>query len=134
MTLDLEAPLATRFWTAVKIRTRKEMRGNWCIGYSSKYNMGVGVGNLPARRMWNLSGMSGATPVWLEVMHWLHGNDSSAPGSVRAGVVEQPVEDPLLHTRRSQWWNLMPLLIFKRAFHTLVLEVCLTVRVTANPR
>jgi AcrR family transcriptional regulator len=95
MTLDLEAPLATRCWTAVKTRTRKEMPDHWCIGYSSKYNVGVGVGNLPARRMWNLSGMSGATPVWLEVMHWLHGNDSSASGSARGGVAQQPVEDPV---------------------------------------
>ena len=32
-TFGLENPLATRFWTAVKTGTSKDMRDNWCIGY-----------------------------------------------------------------------------------------------------
>ena len=44
-TFGLENPLATRFWTAVKTGTSKDMRDNWCIGYSKKYTVGVWVGN-----------------------------------------------------------------------------------------
>jgi penicillin-binding protein 1C len=33
-TFGMENVLATRFWTAVKTGTSKDMRDNWCIGYS----------------------------------------------------------------------------------------------------
>jgi penicillin-binding protein 1C len=44
-TFGLENPLATRFWTAVKTGTSKDMRDNWCVGYSERYTVGVWVGN-----------------------------------------------------------------------------------------
>ena len=37
----LENPLATRFWSAVKTGTSKEMRDNWCVGYTRHYTVGV---------------------------------------------------------------------------------------------
>ncbi|WP_353684938.1 hypothetical protein V4D30_03860 [Thermodesulfovibrio sp. 3907-1M] len=33
-TFGLENPLSTRFWTAVKTGTSKDMRDNWCVGKS----------------------------------------------------------------------------------------------------
>ena len=48
VTFGLENPLATRFWTAVKTGTSKEMRDNWCVGYSRRYTVGVWVGNFAA--------------------------------------------------------------------------------------
>jgi penicillin-binding protein 1C len=45
VTFGLENPLSTRFWTAVKTGTSKDMRDNWCIGYSRKYTVGVWTGN-----------------------------------------------------------------------------------------
>ena len=44
-TFGLENPLSTRFWTAVKTGTSKDMRDNWCVGYSRKYTVGVWTGN-----------------------------------------------------------------------------------------
>jgi len=55
-TFGLENPLATRYWTAVKTGTSKDMRDNWCIGYSEKYTVGVWVGNFTGEPMWNVSG------------------------------------------------------------------------------
>ncbi|MCU0605679.1 MAG: hypothetical protein MUC33_23830, partial [Desulfobacterales bacterium] len=40
-TFRLENPLATRFWTAVKTGTSKDMRDNWCVGYSQRFTVGV---------------------------------------------------------------------------------------------
>jgi penicillin-binding protein 1C len=71
-TFGLENPLSTRFWTAVKTGTSKDMRDNWCIGYSGKYTVGVWVGNFSGEPMRDVSGISGAAPLWLEIMNYLH--------------------------------------------------------------
>ena len=49
LTFGLENPLATRFWTAVKTGTSKDMRDNWCVGYSERYTVGVWIGNFSGR-------------------------------------------------------------------------------------
>ena len=85
-TFGLENPLATRFWTAVKTGTSKEMRDNWCVGFSRRYTVGVWVGNFSGEPMRNVSGITGAAPVWVEVMAWLH---RSAP----SGAHEPPPPD-----------------------------------------
>ncbi len=76
-TFGLENPLSTRFWSAVKTGTSKDMKDNWCIGYSQRYTVGVWVGNFSGEPMWNVSGVSGAAPSWLEIMEYLH---RKAPG------------------------------------------------------
>lgn len=90
-TFSLENPLSTRFWTAVKTGTSKDMRDNWCVGYSDQYTVGVWMGNFSGASMWNVSGVSGAAPVWLEVMNRLHRIVPSRPPKVPAGVVQQTV-------------------------------------------
>jgi penicillin-binding protein 1C len=83
----LDNPLTTRFWSAVKTGTSKDMRDNWCIGFSRRYTVGVWVGNFSGEPMWNVSGVAGAAPVWLEIMNWLHRDSRSAPPPRSAGVV-----------------------------------------------
>ncbi|MDP5009272.1 MAG: penicillin-binding protein 1C, partial [Glaciimonas sp.] len=73
-TFGLENVLATRFWTAVKTGTSKDMRDNWSIGFSDRYTVGVWVGNASGLPMWDVSGVTGAAPVWQEVMGYLHTN------------------------------------------------------------
>ena len=85
-TFGLENPLVTRFWSAVKTGTSKEMRDNWCVGYSRRYTVGVWVGNFSGQPMRDVSGVSGAAPVWLEVMSWLHRDTPSVPPDPPAGV------------------------------------------------
>lgn len=91
MTFGLENPLSTRFWTAVKTGTSKDMRDNWCIGFSSRYTVGVWVGNFSGEPMRDVSGISGAAPVWLEIMNFLHASTKSTvprnpPGVVNARI------------------------------------------------
>ncbi len=86
VTFGLENPLATRFWTAVKTGTSKDMRDNWCIGFSGRYTVGVWVGNFSGEPMRDVSGISGAAPVWLEVMNFLHGTVPSSPPVRPPGV------------------------------------------------
>jgi penicillin-binding protein 1C len=77
-TFNLESPLSTRFWTAVKTGTSKDMRDNWCIGFSADYTVGVWAGNFSGEPMWNVSGITGAAPVWVEIMNWLYRERTSA--------------------------------------------------------
>lgn len=93
-TFSLESPLATRFWSAVKTGTSKDMRDNWCVGYSDRYTVGVWVGNFSGASMWDVSGVSGAAPVWLEVMDRLHRTAASRAPKPPAGVVERTVRFP----------------------------------------
>ena len=65
VTFGLESPLATRFWSAVKTGTSKDMRDNWCVGFSRRYTVGVWVGNFSGEPMRDVSGVTGAAPVWL---------------------------------------------------------------------
>jgi penicillin-binding protein 1C len=76
-TFGLENALATRSWTAVKTGTSKDMRDNWCIGFSDRYTVGVWVGNFDGSPMHDVSGVSGAAPAWRDIMDVLHANDPS---------------------------------------------------------
>ncbi|WP_420905489.1 penicillin-binding protein 1C [Candidatus Magnetaquiglobus chichijimensis] len=67
-TFGLGNPLATPFWSAVKTGTSKRMRDNWCIGFTPRFTVGVWVGNFDGQPMREVSGISGAAEVWLEVM------------------------------------------------------------------
>ena len=80
-------PLTTRFWSAVKTGTSKDMRDNWCVGFSRRYTVGVWVGNFTGEPMWNVSGVSGAAPVWLELMNYLHRDSRSTPPPRPDGVI-----------------------------------------------
>jgi penicillin-binding protein 1C len=90
-TFGLENPLATRFWTAVKTGTSKDMRDNWCVGYSRRYTVGVWVGNFSGAAMWDVSGVSGAAPIWIEVMNRLHTPDDNLTPPALPNVVRQEV-------------------------------------------
>jgi penicillin-binding protein 1C len=72
LTFGLENPLATRYWTAVKTGTSKDMRDNWCIGFSRRYTTGVWIGNFNGSPMHDVSGISGAAPAWAAIMDHLH--------------------------------------------------------------
>ena len=100
MTFQLESPLATRYWSAVKTGTSKDMRDNWCVGYSSQYTVGVWAGNFSGAPMWNVTGITGAAPVWVEIMNWLHRDGSSREPEAPPGVVCRDVE--FSHSGRSR--------------------------------
>ena len=101
-TFGLENSLATRYWSAVKTGTSKDMRDNWCVGYSGRFTVGVWVGNFSGAAMHDVSGITGAAPVWLEVMNYLYERYGASalgrPEGLRAKTVEFPgaVEPPRL--------------------------------------
>ncbi|MCS0612955.1 penicillin-binding protein 1C [Massilia kyonggiensis] len=104
-TFGLSNELATGFWSAVKTGTSKDMRDNWCVGFSDRYTVGVWVGNFDGRSMWDVSGVSGAAPVWRDVMDYLHRDRPSRPPAVPPGLVRQTVRfAPAVEPERSEWF------------------------------
>jgi penicillin-binding protein 1C len=101
----LESALATRFFTAVKTGTSKEMRDNWCLGFSERYTVGVWVGNASGEPMHDVSGVTGAAPVWLEVMNALHRTTASrAPAPPPALVAAAARFPDDVETERREWF------------------------------
>ena len=90
-TFGLENPLSTRFWTAVKTGTSKDMRDNWCIGYSERYTVGVWIGNFKGTPMWDVSGMTGAAPIWFEIMNYLHQGRPGRPPKAPKWVTTESI-------------------------------------------
>jgi penicillin-binding protein 1C len=104
-TFGLSNELATGFWSAVKTGTSKDMRDNWCVGFSDRYTVGVWVGNFDGGSMWDVSGVSGAAPVWRDVMDYLHRDRPSRPPAAPPGVVRQTVRfAPAVEPERGEWF------------------------------
>jgi len=92
-----ENHLSTSFFTAVKTGTSQDMRDNWCVGYSSEYTVGVWVGNAKGLPMKDITGMTGAGPVWREVMEFLHSETVSLP--------PKPPENILFNTAKQTYYE-----------------------------
>jgi penicillin-binding protein 1C len=95
-TFGLDSALVTRGWAAVKTGTSKDMRDNWCIGFTPQHTVAVWVGNASGAPMHGVSGVSGAAPVWREVMAWLQAGTAA---SARA-----PAPPPGLIARAGEWF------------------------------
>ena len=110
-TFGTDSVLATRFWSAVKTGTSKDMRDNWAVGWSARYTVGVWVGNASGAAMHDVSGSSGAAPLWSAVMAQLHAREPGpAPRPPRA-LVQLPVRfgnapggSAPLEAARSEWF------------------------------
>lgn len=104
-TFGLENPLSTRFWTAAKTGTSKDMRDNWCIGFSDTYTVGVWVGNFSGEPMRDVTGITGAAPVWLEIMNYLHREKTSKAPKPPRGIVSTHVRfQGDMESFRDEWF------------------------------
>ena len=90
-TFGWASPLATRGFAAVKTGTSKDMRDNWCVGYTDRYTIGVWVGNASGAAMHDVSGISGAAPVWQAIAAYLHAGAASQAPKTPAGVFAQRI-------------------------------------------
>jgi 1A family penicillin-binding protein len=80
--LDIDRP------AAAKTGTTSDWRDNWTIGYTPDRVVGVWVGNADGQPMENISGVTGAGPVWHDVMLVAHRGLPARPFKQPAGIVE----------------------------------------------
>ena len=105
VTFGLDSPLSTRYWSAVKTGTSKDMRDNWCIGFSRRYTVGVWVGNFEGDAMHDVSGITGAAPVWQAIMDALHEQEPGASPPPPSSVVSREIVfRPPLESPRREWF------------------------------
>jgi 1A family penicillin-binding protein len=72
------SPLELPFPAAVKTGTTTGWRDNWTVGYTSEWVVGVWVGNADNQPMKQVSGVSGAAPIWNAVMRSAHRRTSGS--------------------------------------------------------
>jgi penicillin-binding protein 1C len=87
VTFGLDSSLSTSFWSAVKTGTSKDMRDNWCIGYTAGFTVAVWVGNFEGDSMHDVSGVTGAAPVWRDIVDGLHPAGGSLAPARPSGVM-----------------------------------------------
>jgi len=91
--------LSLPFPAAVKTGTSKDMRDNWCLGWTDQYLVAVWVGNFQGEPMWNVSGVDGAAPIWRNLMLALHPSHASvtlALAEAEPNFLKDASEDTLM--------------------------------------
>jgi len=94
LTFGFDNPLALSHWSGVKTGTSKDMRDNWTVGFNTRVTVGVWVGNASGAPMHNVTGISGAGPIWADVME---------AAATRFGAGPEPVAPANLVKRRVQF-------------------------------
>jgi penicillin-binding protein 1C len=64
-------PLRLPFPAAVKTGTSTDYRDNWTVGFTPEFTVGVWMGNFDRAPMQDVSGVTGAAPLWRDIMLWL---------------------------------------------------------------
>ena len=105
------SPLDLPFPCAVKTGTSKDYRDNWTVGYTTKYTVGVWVGNFSGEPMHGVSGITGAGPIFRDVMLYLHRENPPPPFPVPRGLVRATIctlsgklAGPHCEGRRLEWF------------------------------
>jgi penicillin-binding protein 1C len=80
------------------------MRDNWAIGYTDRYTVGVWVGNFSGAPMWDVSGITGAAPVWRDIIENLHQSRHSQQPAAPQRLIQQRVSyQPAIESPRYDW-------------------------------
>ena len=105
LTFGFASPLATRYRAAVKTGTSKDMRDNWAVGYTTRYTVGVWVGNFSGAAMHDVSGVHGAAPIWREIMDFLHEGLTPREAPIPDGVTRSRVRYAgSIEPERDEWF------------------------------
>jgi len=75
----LNSPFNLPFPIAAKTGTTKDYRDNWAIGYTPDWTIGVWVGNFDGQPMRNVSGITGAAPLFHDVALLMEKRAGSRP-------------------------------------------------------
>lgn len=72
------SPLNMPFKCAAKTGTSKDFRDNWTAGFTPRYTVAVWVGNFNGAPMYSVSGITGAGPIFRDIMLTLEINNGDS--------------------------------------------------------
>ncbi|MBI4130312.1 penicillin-binding protein 1C [Candidatus Roizmanbacteria bacterium] len=84
-------PLLLSKPAAVKTGTTTDWHDNWTIGYTKDFTVGVWVGNADNHPMRDISGITGAAPIWNQVMEELLTFSNYYPFVKPEGLIEEEI-------------------------------------------
>ncbi|MCC5647906.1 penicillin-binding protein 1C [Nostoc sp. CHAB 5824] len=87
----IDSVLNLPFPAAVKTGTSSNFRDTWTVGFTTDYTVATWVGNFNGEPMRQVSGVTGAAPLWNRIMLHLHENQEPAAFSPPEGLVQLPV-------------------------------------------
>ena len=79
------------FPVAVKTGTSSNFRDTWTVGFTTDYTVATWVGNFNGEPMRQISGVTGAAPLWNRIMLHLHEDQEPAGFPPPEGLVQLPV-------------------------------------------
>ncbi len=87
----LHSVLQMPFDAAVKTGTSSDFRDTWTAGYTRDYTVAVWVGNFDGSAMRDVSGVTGAGPLWNRIMLHLNERGDPAPFPKPRGFSQVPI-------------------------------------------
>ncbi|MGB3420531.1 MAG: penicillin-binding protein 1C [Dolichospermum sp.] len=87
----VDSVLNLPFPVAVKTGTSSNYRDTWTVGFSSDYTVATWVGNFNGEPMRQVSGVTGAAPLWNRIMLHLHEHQTSADFPPPADMIKLPI-------------------------------------------
>lgn len=79
------------FPSAVKTGTSSNYRDTWTVGFTTDYTVATWVGNFNGEPMHQVSGVTGAAPLWNRIMLHLHENREPADFPPLTGLLKLPI-------------------------------------------
>ncbi|MBX9252702.1 transglycosylase domain-containing protein [Desmonostoc muscorum CCALA 125] len=87
----VDSVLNLPFAAAVKTGTSSNFRDTWTVGFTTDYTVATWVGNFNGEPMRQVSGVTGAAPLWNRIMLHLHEHQEPAAFPSPAGLIQLPV-------------------------------------------
>ena len=87
----VDSVLNLPFPSAVKTGTSSNFRDTWTVGFTTNYTVATWVGNFTGEPMRQVSGVTGAAPLWNRIMLHLHEHQEPAAFPSPEGLVQLPV-------------------------------------------
>jgi penicillin-binding protein 1C len=87
----VDSLLSLPFPSAVKTGTSSDFRDTWTVGYTTDYTVVTWVGNFDGAAMQNVSGVTGAAPLWNRIMLHLHEHHEPKAFPFPLGLVKRPI-------------------------------------------
>ncbi|MBW4675283.1 MAG: penicillin-binding protein 1C [Desmonostoc geniculatum HA4340-LM1] len=87
----VDSVLNLPFAAAVKTGTSSNFRDTWTVGFTTDYTVATWVGNFNGEPMRQVSGVTGAAPLWNRIMLHLHEHQEPAAFPSPEGLIQLPV-------------------------------------------